>query len=130
MMAEITPLRTIRKNCIDCVGLASLVRECGGDKLLDKPCRFFPYRMGRGRPKLRVIRENCLWCMGDSPKAVKECPSKTCPFLPYRMGRNPKKAGMGGKIWAFRLRKPEKGISTSTAGNREKNHGREVCRPN
>jgi hypothetical protein len=87
---KLTPRRAIRKHCIDCVGGASEVRDCQGDKLFDGPCLFYRYRMGRGRPSVRLIRKHCLWCMGGSWKLVKECPSKTCPFLAYRLGKNPK----------------------------------------
>ena len=88
---SLTPGRAIRKICIDCVGSAFEIRDCQGDKLYDGPCLFFPYRMGKGRPSVRLIRKYCLWCMGGSPKLVKDCPSRKCPLLPYRMGRNPKR---------------------------------------
>jgi len=109
-MSDLTPLRAIRKHCLDCVGGAPEVRVCLGDKLHDGPCPFFAYRMGRGRPKLRTIRQFCLLCMGGSQLLVRECQSKTCQFHTYRMGRSVKRHGLGGRIWAFKARKPEKGI--------------------
>ena len=92
---KLTPRRAIRKNCIDCVGGASEVRDCQGDKLWNPDmtvyqCLFYPYHLGKGRPSVRLIRKYCLWCMGGSWKLVKECPSKTCPFRAYRLGKNPK----------------------------------------
>ena len=84
-----TPGRAIRQHCIDCVGGASDMRDCRGDRLYAGPCLFYPYRMGRGRPSLRLIRRNCLECMGGSQALVRECHSKRCPFLSFRMGRNP-----------------------------------------
>lgn len=113
----ITPGRAIRASCIDCVGLASLVRECAGDKLHDGPCPFYPYRMGKGRPRLRLIRQFCLWCMGNSIKSVRECHTKTCPFHTYRFGRNPKLKGLGGRSWNFKASKQEKGIRTRVGQN-------------
>jgi hypothetical protein len=85
---RLTPRQTIRNHCIDCVGGASQVRHCQGDKLYDGPCLFYPYRMGRGRPSVQLIRKYCLSCMGGSKKLVRECPSRTCSFLPYRMGKS------------------------------------------
>lgn len=40
-------------------------------------------------PLLRIIRENCLDCQGDSSKLVRECAVYKCRFWPYRMGSNP-----------------------------------------
>jgi hypothetical protein len=87
---NLTPRRAIRQNCIDCVGGASEVSDCRGDKLFDGSCLFYPHRMGRGRPSVRLIRKYCLHCMGGSAQLVRECPSKKCPFLPWRMGHRPK----------------------------------------
>jgi hypothetical protein len=84
-----TPRRAVREHCVDCVGRASVVRDCQGDKLFDGPCILFPYRMGTGRPSVKLIRKFCLYCMGGSWKLVKECPNKACPFLRYRLGKNP-----------------------------------------
>ncbi len=95
---KMTPRRAIRKNCIDCIGGATEVRDCQGDKLFDRPCLFYPYRMGRGRPSVRLIRKNCLWCRGGSAPLVRNCPSKTCLFLPYRMGKSPAHAGLPGRF--------------------------------
>jgi hypothetical protein len=86
---RLTPKQAIRDHCIDCVGGASEVKDCQGDKLYDGPCLLFPYRMGRGRPSVKLIRQFCMYCMGGSWKAVKECPSNACPFLHYRLGKNP-----------------------------------------
>jgi hypothetical protein len=86
---RLTPRLAIRDHCIDCVGGASEVKDCQGDKLYDGPCLFIPYCTGRGRPSVKLIRQFCLYCMGGSWKGVKECPSKACPFLHYRLGKNP-----------------------------------------
>ena len=86
---RLTPRQAIREHCIDCVGGASAVRDCQGDKLFDSPCIFFHCRLGTGRPSVKLIQKFCLYCMGGSWKLVNECPSMVCPFLPYRMGKNP-----------------------------------------
>jgi hypothetical protein len=85
----LTPRQAIHEHCIDCIGGPCVVRDCHGDQLGDGPCIFFSYRMGAGRPPVRLIRKFCLYCMGGSRKLVRECSSTACAFLPYRMGKNP-----------------------------------------
>jgi len=98
-----TPLKAIRKICIACVGDPYAVKECGGDKCVggqgDKKggCHFWPYRMGRGRPSVKLIRRFCLECMGDSKQMVAQCQSVDCPLYQYRFGKNPKRSGIGSK---------------------------------
>jgi hypothetical protein len=92
MLINQTPGNAIRKTCLDCAGSPSAVRDCQGDKLYDGPCLFVPYRFGKGRPSVKLIRKRCLWCMGGSPKLVKDCKSSgTCQLHSYRFGTNPKK---------------------------------------
>ncbi len=101
-----TPLTAIRKICVDCVGSPYGVEGCGGDKCLggqgdeNGVCYFWKYRMGRGRPSVKLIRKFCLECMGDSSRLVSECDS-ICYLHPYRFGKNPKRAGIGPKVPAF-----------------------------
>jgi len=113
-LARSTPLKAIRRFCGDCVGQASAIRDCLGDEAIP-PCPFYRYRMGRGRPKLRIIRQHCLWCMGGSSVLVRNCHSAGCRLHLYRLGKNPKKSGMGGRKWNFEARKSEIGISIRTA---------------
>ncbi len=86
---RLTPRQAIREHCIDCVAGTCAVRDCHGDQLGDGSCIFFPYRMGAGRPPVRLIRKFCLYCMGGSLKLVRDCPSTASSFLIYRMGKNP-----------------------------------------
>ena len=37
---------------------------------------------------LSGIKEFCISCMGDQPRLVKECTTKSCPLWPYRTGHN------------------------------------------
>lgn len=37
---------------------------------------------------LSAIKEFCVSCMGDQPRLVKECTTKSCPLWPYRTGHN------------------------------------------
>ena len=92
-LGKLTPRKAIRQICIDCVEGAREVKVCQGDKLFDGPCLFYPYRLGKGRPSVKLIRKYCLYCMCGSPKLVRHCPSKACPLLRYRFGKNPAMAG-------------------------------------
>jgi hypothetical protein len=95
MLNTQTPVKAIRQVCLDCTGSPSGVKECQGNKLSDGRCPFYVYRMGKGRPSVRLIRKHCLRCMGGSPKLVRECPSTTtCPLYGYRLGTNPKRVGV------------------------------------
>jgi len=68
-------------------------------------CYFFLYRMGRGRPSVKLIRRFCLECMGGSQLLVRNCSTGECPVWPFRMGKNPNRAGIGD---ATRLNKLQK----------------------
>ncbi len=37
---------------------------------------------------LSAIHNFCISCMGDQPRLVKECSTKSCPLWPYRTGHN------------------------------------------
>lgn len=106
-MAKLTPGKVIRLMCIDCVGGVGQPKDCQGDTLVDGPCLFYPHRTGRGRPKLRVIRKNCLFCMGGSSNLVRDCKSATCKAHSYRFGKRPE----GGEMPRLRgFSKPESTI--------------------
>lgn len=112
---EMTPLKAIHRFCVECVGSSHLVEECRGDKMICRQgdengrCFFFPFRTGKGRPSVKLIRNFCRECMGGKTSFVRECPSTTCPVFPYRMGNNPKRAGIGN---VTRFKKHEKPILT------------------
>jgi hypothetical protein len=89
-----SPLKAIRKFCVQCAGAAGEVKTCGGDKMLGQgdpkgQCWFYPYRIGRGRPSVKTIRKHCLECMGGSRKLVAQCASFYCPVYCFRFGNNP-----------------------------------------
>lgn len=98
-----TPLKAIRKICVVCAGGPNGVKDCGGDKCEGGQgdhggaCYFHPYRKGKGRPSVKLIRQFCLECMGGSKRLVAECQSENCPLHQYRLGKNPKRAGVGNK---------------------------------
>lgn len=85
-----TPGIAIRKFCVSCVGSYSEVYRCQGNRLLSgESCVFYPFRMGKGRPKLRIIRLFCLHCCCGNPVTVRACKSETCLLFKYRFGKNP-----------------------------------------
>jgi len=102
---NMTPGKAIRKHCVDCVSSPFEVVNCCGDRMLGGQgneksiCYFFPYRLGKGRPSVKVIRKFCLECQGGpktlrvQPREVRDgvnfCPSEKCPLYPFRMGTNP-----------------------------------------
>jgi hypothetical protein len=94
-MAKLTPLQSIRKECLYCMGGSpGLVSSCTSAR-----CGLHPYRTGKiaigaDRRLLRVIRHFCLSCVGSSDE-VKKCTGKmldgvVCKFHQYRIGKRPK----------------------------------------
>ena len=83
---KLTPLTAIRKICLDCQETTTDIRSC----LFDE-CSLYPFRMGKGRVKLKDIRAYCRWCCLDKDNEIKLCPSNNCPLWIYRNGHNPTK---------------------------------------
>ena len=91
-----TPIKAIRRRCLDCSGCSVAdVRDCG-----IPDCALHPYRMGH-RPKppapktpIRSIRAYCLDCCADSAVEVKLCPKADCGLHIYRLGHNPAREGI------------------------------------
>ena len=95
---KMTPGSAIRAFCVSCCGgVLGEVKTCDGDGTDPAyyACPFHPYRLGRGRPSVKIIRKHCLQCMGDSPSYVRECDTMDCPCHQYRMGKNPALFGRG-----------------------------------
>ncbi len=103
---SLTPAQSIRKRCLHCVGGESLdeVKNCTATPDV---CHLWPYRMGRGcdrsrdpNPPSRVkaIRRECLFCMGNSSKAVSECESTHCHLWAWRLGKRPADRHQGGHL--------------------------------
>lgn len=91
MSKILSPSKSVRKYCLACtINQPKEVRLCPSIG-----CQFYPYRLGKGRPKLKVIRAFCLDCSGLSPMEVKECEFLRCPLFQYRFGKNQKRKGMG-----------------------------------
>jgi len=86
-----TPGQSIRKHCVECVGSPYEIKKCQGDFLYatEKPCPFYKFRKGKGRPSVKLIRKYCLFCMGGSYQIVNQCNSSICVLRPFRLGTNP-----------------------------------------
>jgi hypothetical protein len=86
-----TPVKAIRKFCLWCMKENKKeVLSCPAEK-----CILWKYRMGKGRPKLRQIRQKCLECSGNSIFERNNCklgsPDKdNCSLYPYRFGKRPR----------------------------------------
>ncbi len=91
-MRQLTPLKAIRARCVDCSETRTKVRECPFDGSQDELCLLHPFRMGRGRARLRDIRAYCLWCCVGQSYEVKLCPATKCPLWIYRFGKRPQKS--------------------------------------
>jgi len=93
-----SPLETIRAFCVSCVGGHSKeVTTCDGDGTIPgfMTCGFHPFRLGHGRPSVKIMRKFCLQCQGGSSAFVKECETEDCLIHPFRFGKNPALAGKG-----------------------------------
>ena len=81
---ERTPLDTIRLQCLQCCGQKyTEVRTCDAEKM----CVFHKYRMGRGRPSVKLFKKYCLSCMCSNLRAVENCTTTDCIVHPYRFGK-------------------------------------------
>ena len=106
-----TPKETIRAYCVYCNGgIFKEIEACDGNgkNPAFHACPFHPFRMGKGRPSVKIIRKFCLQCMGDSPKLVSECGTMDCLCFAYRMGKNPARIGKGYFADQARKMKAEK----------------------
>jgi hypothetical protein len=93
-----TPKEVIRVQCLACTNdQRKEVERCNGDgKILGyQVCPFHPFRLGKGRPSIKIIRNFCLQCMGGSKIFVKECETEDCVLYPFRFGKNPSLARKG-----------------------------------
>jgi len=95
---HLSPKEAIRSQCLACVGgHKKEVAACNGNGSIPgfHICPFHSYRLGKGRPSIKIIRKFCLQCMGGSKVFVKECTTEDCFVHQYRFGKNPARAGIG-----------------------------------
>lgn len=87
-MKRLSPMKSIRKYCLDCcVGSSKEVRFC-----VIPACPLFPFRFGKRVKRispLKMIRKNCLDCGEGTPFDVKNCEITDCYLYQYRFGKNP-----------------------------------------
>lgn len=128
-----TPLEAIRSYCLYCNGGNSAeVRRCDADGQTPgfDPCPFHPYRMGRGRPSVKIIRKFCLECMGGSREFVSTCTIPDCFCYPYRMGKNPARIGKGYfATQAKRNRSVETAVNGTSDAQIQRSPGGAIRRP-
>lgn len=93
---HLSPKETIRMQCLACVGgHRKDVESCDGDDPAFHQCPYHPYRLGKNRPSIKILRQFCLQCLGDSLTFVRECETQGCFNHPYRLGKNPARRGNG-----------------------------------
>jgi len=63
-MRVLTPMRAIRKKCLDCAGSPSEVKKCEV-----KACPLFPYRLGKNPNRKGTLPK------GEIPAAFKKTPA-------------------------------------------------------
>jgi hypothetical protein len=105
-------IRTFCKQCVNSVQRKDR-GTCGGEFVIvtKKECALFKYRL-RGKGSIKVIRKNCLECMGNSTKAVDECSIDDCPLHEFRTGRfSVKRPGVGRAINFQNRLNAQKGMS-------------------
>lgn len=91
---RITAGKAVRRHCVACVGgVVPDVHTCGGEKVAvfgdsNGVCLFMPHRLGKGRVKVKLIRQFCLECQGNQQSLVRECHETACHFHAFRMGRS------------------------------------------
>lgn len=82
-----TPLQSIRKNCLRCANYSPKeVKLC---PCVD--CDLYHLRMGKKEIKgsaIKRIRQHCLDCQ-ENAKAVRFCSHLNCYLYAYRMGKSP-----------------------------------------
>lgn len=118
-----TPGEAIRRYCVHCCGgQASAVAGCDGDESVREKgfnsCEFHPYRLGKGRPSVRLIRQFCLSCQGGRADFVRDCIKPSCGLYPFRLGKNPNftRAGRSAaEMEAIRLKRG--GIAKESGGH-------------
>lgn len=93
---RLTPGETIRAYCIHCTGGSfQAVKDCDATDPEYHACSFHKYRLGKGRPSVKLIRKFCLQCAGGNRVLVEDCEINDCPCHPFRMGKNPAYEGKG-----------------------------------
>lgn len=102
MSKKETPSQAVKRFCKQCCGgVRYEIVGCTGNKpimggLYDS-CPFYKNRLGKGRVSVKIIRKQCLMCMGGSKSGVRECVSTECPAYPFRLGTNPNYTAAGRK---------------------------------
>ena len=97
-MKQLTPLKSIRHFCLDCMGFSSrLVHYCPSTD-----CKFYHFRFGtnpHSTPRLSALKNihlYCVECLGTADE-VRKCTMPECSVYFYRFGHNPSRKGIGRK---------------------------------
>ncbi|MFH1728617.1 MAG: hypothetical protein ABIA04_09385 [Pseudomonadota bacterium] len=79
-------------HCYECSGFSKKdVRECNGRAIMyDNACPLLPYRMGKGRPNVKITKDYCKVCVKNSHEILREGSAcRDCSLKDFRLGKNP-----------------------------------------
>jgi hypothetical protein len=111
---NLTPKEALHAFCHRCVQsrFDADIESCGGSLVYatGKHCPFYLFKLGK-RVSAKVLREQCLECMGGSHHFIRECETGSCVLHPYRFGKNLNKKGRSAKDMAV-MRRPDTLFST------------------
>ena len=111
-----SPLKAIRKHCLDCcLGQSIEVKLCGATG-----CPVHPLRHGKKVEAvnvLKTIRAKCAECSGD--EQAKNCTVEDCNLWPFRTGHNPNRKGLGGNTEALNAWKAKHTAGIASAEKRK-----------
>lgn len=114
-----SPLKAVRRHCLDCAGSANEVALCPARSCplwtmrfdrrpdpaehADNPTPLHPSEMpltlsefaADGMRTLAAIRRRCIDCSGGSPIEPRNCKLTGCDLWQFRLGKNPNRQGKG-----------------------------------
>jgi len=94
-VSKLSPLKAIRKFCVDCSNSSYEVKLCPAND-----CPLWPLRSGKGIKgvsPLKIIRRKCYDCGEGTAFDIKNCQFSDCSLYHYRFGKNPALKGKRGK---------------------------------
>ena len=94
LSVKLTPLKAIRKKCLDCTSTSNEVKNCA---FSDCPLHIlrFGRRIPRGTSRLKSIRKYCIWCMNNRISEISKCTAPNCALFIFRSGKRPKANEIG-----------------------------------
>jgi len=87
-----TPKQALKAYCRRCVDRTSIPKDyCCGSEFIHatkKPCTFHNKYHSKGKVSMKLLRQECLFCMNGNRLAIKECDTYDCPLHEFRLGKS------------------------------------------